>query len=70
MSQLKNKIFLGQSVIIPFNNQKINKHEDMISSLSSGITNTTKDVFKVGIVLISYAWLVDKVTVYKLDPLF
>ena len=48
----------------------VNEHEDMISSLSSGITNTTKDIFKVGIVLISYSWLVDNITVYKLESLW
>ena len=48
----------------------VNEHEDMISSLSSGITNTTKDAFKVGIVLISYAWLVDNIAVYKIEPLW
>ncbi|SVD04805.1 uncharacterized protein METZ01_LOCUS357659, partial [marine metagenome] len=49
---------------------KVNEPEDMISSLSSGITNTTKDAFKVGIVLISYAWLVDNITIYKIEPLW
>ena len=48
----------------------VNEHEDMISSLSSGITNTTKDAFKVGIVLISYSWLVENIAVYKLEPLW
>ena len=48
----------------------VNEHEDMISSLSSGITNTTKDAFKVGIVIISYAWLVDNIQIYKLEPLW
>ena len=49
---------------------RVNEHEDIISSLSSGITNTTKDVFKIGIFIISYAWLVDKITIYKLEPLW
>ena len=45
---------------------KVNEPEDMISSLSSGITNTTKSAFKIGIVLVSYTWLVDNITIYKL----
>ena len=49
---------------------KINNHTDMLSSLSSGMTNTIKDSFKIGIVIISYAWLVDKVAIYKLNPLW
>ena len=49
---------------------KINTNEDMISSLSSGITNTTKDAFKLGIFIISYAWLVDKITIYKIEAVW
>ena len=49
---------------------EINNHADMISSLSSGMTNTIKDAFKIGVVIISYAWLVDKVAIYKLEPLW
>ena len=49
---------------------EVNQHADMISSLSSGITNTTKDAFKISIVLISYAWLVDKITIYKIDSIW
>ena len=33
---------------------------DMISSLSSGVTNVTKDVLGLSVALISYAWLVDQ----------
>ena len=33
---------------------KINNHTDMLSSLSSGMTNTIKDSFKIGIVIISF----------------
>jgi sterol desaturase/sphingolipid hydroxylase (fatty acid hydroxylase superfamily) len=34
------------------------RHIDMISSLSSGITNTTKDVLGLSIAIITYGWLV------------
>ena len=37
------------------------RHMDMISSLSSGITNVTKDVLGLSLVVISYDWLVDKI---------
>ena len=63
-------LILIESFVSRIKGININEHEDMISSLSSGITNTTKDAFKVGIVLISYAWLVDKITIYKLEPLW
>lgn len=36
------------------------RNMDMISSLSSGITNVTKDVLGVGFAIISYPWLVAK----------
>jgi alkylglycerol monooxygenase len=49
---------------------KVNNPADMISSLSSGVTNTTKDGLKFGIILISYAWLVDHFTLYKLEPVW
>ncbi|MES2005930.1 MAG: sterol desaturase family protein [Bacteroidota bacterium] len=35
------------------------RHIDMISSLSSGITNTVKDVLGLSIAIISYKWMVD-----------
>lgn len=37
------------------------RHMDMISSLSSGITNSTKDVLGLSISIIGYKWLVDHV---------
>ena len=48
----------------------VNRSADMISSLSSGITNLIKDVLKISIVLISYSWLVEKIAIYKVDQLW
>ena len=39
---------------------------DMISSLSSGITNVTKDVLGLSIVIISYGWLLEKLAIISL----
>lgn len=39
---------------------------DMISSLSSGVTNVTKDVLGVSIALISYEWLVSKIALTQI----
>ncbi len=36
---------------------------DMISSLSSGMTNVTKDVLGLSVVIISYGWLTEKVAI-------
>ena len=49
---------------------KVNRPADMISSLSSGATNTVRDGINFGFILISYTWLVDKLTLYKLDPVW
>jgi len=40
---------------------------DMISSLSSGITNVTKDVLGLSVAIISYSWLVKKVAITHID---
>ncbi|HEV8514385.1 MAG TPA: sterol desaturase family protein [Cyclobacteriaceae bacterium] len=40
---------------------------DMISSISSGVTNTLKDVLGVGLVIISYQWLVTKVALIHIE---
>jgi sterol desaturase/sphingolipid hydroxylase (fatty acid hydroxylase superfamily) len=39
----------------------------MISSLSSGVTNTTKDVLGISIAIISYEWLVQHIAVYHVQ---
>ncbi|HTH57181.1 MAG TPA: sterol desaturase family protein [Cyclobacteriaceae bacterium] len=39
------------------------RQNDMISSLSSGVTNVTKDVLGLSVAIISYSWLVDKIAV-------
>ena len=49
---------------------QINHSADMISSLSSGITNTTRDGIKFGFVFLSYTWLVDHITIIKVEPLW
>ena len=41
------------------------RHMDMISSLSSGITNTTKDVLGLSIAIISYGWMVKHMAIVQ-----
>ena len=36
------------------------RNMDMISSLASGVTNVTKDVLGLSLVVISYQWMVNK----------
>jgi len=47
---------------------RINHPVDIISSLSSGITNIAKDGLKFGFVIISYSWLLKHITLYRLEP--
>ena len=49
---------------------KINRAVDMISSLSSGLTNTSKDAIKFGVVLVGYSAMVDNMTIYKVENLW
>lgn len=41
------------------------RNMDMISSLSSGITNVTKDVLGMSVAIISYGWMVEHLSVTK-----
>lgn len=41
------------------------RNMDMISSLSSGVTNVTKDVLGLSISIIAYGWLVANIAVYQ-----
>ncbi len=49
---------------------KINRGVDMISSLSSGMTNIIKDVLGLSIAIVSYTWLVDKIALFDLRPVW
>lgn len=40
---------------------------DSVSSLSSGITNVTKDVLGIGIGIIAYGWMVDKLAFFTIE---
>jgi alkylglycerol monooxygenase len=40
---------------------------DMISSLSSGITNVVKDVLGLSVSLIAYGWFVDRVSIFHVE---
>lgn len=45
----------------------INRGADMISSLSSGMSNILKDVLGLSIAVVSYAWLVDRVAIFHIS---
>jgi len=48
----------------------INRSADVISSLSSGISNTIRDGIKFTFAIITYSWLVEHITIYKLEPVW
>jgi len=49
---------------------QVNRAADMISSLSSGLTNATRDGIQFGFILISYSWLFNHITIFKVEPLW
>ncbi|MDQ3016295.1 MAG: sterol desaturase family protein [Bacteroidota bacterium] len=46
---------------------EINRGPDMISSMSSGVTNIIKDVLGLSIVIVSYTWLVERVALFEIQ---
>tara|TARA_B100001758_G_C18349128_1_gene578801 strand:- start:116 stop:1363 length:1248 start_codon:yes stop_codon:yes gene_type:complete len=60
-------LILIEQIISKFKKVEVNNHEDMISSLSSGMTNIISDVFKLSFVLVSYGWLVDNLAIESLS---
>lgn len=50
-----------------FVKKKTSNALDTISSLSSGYTNTVKDVLGLSITILSYSWMVDHLTIYKVE---
>ncbi len=47
---------------------EVNRGMDVISSLSSGMTNTLKNLMGLSVVLISYGWLVDHIALTQVTP--
>jgi alkylglycerol monooxygenase len=47
----------------------VNHSADLISSLSSGLTNILKDGLKISFAIISYSWLVDRITIFKIESI-
>ena len=49
---------------------QFNRAADVIASLSSGLTKTIRDGIKFGFTIIGYSWLVNHMTIYKLEPVW
>lgn len=47
--------------------KKINRGMDVISSLSSGVTNTIKNILGLTVVILSYEWMVDHLAIFEIQ---
>mgnify|MGYP001323537705 CR=1 FL=1 len=64
-------ILIGVEALIAYRKGiQINRAADMISSLSSGLTNTTRDGIQFGFILLSYTWMVEHLTIVKVEPIW
>jgi len=63
-------LIIIEEVTSRFIGKKVNRATDIISSLSSGITNITKDGMKFSIVIVSYSFFLQHLEVFKLEPLW
>jgi len=63
-------LIIIEAIVAHFRNIQINRSEDVISSLSSGLTNIIRDAIKFSVIIISYTWLVDKIAIFKLEHIW
>lgn len=59
-------LIVVEAVVARWRGVQVNRGADTISSLSSGITNTIKDVLGLTVVIISYTFFVEKVAIFEL----
>ena len=60
-------LILIEAIVAKIKGLKINRPADVISLLSSGITNTIRDAIKFTFAIVTYSWLVENIAIYKLD---
>lgn len=63
-------LILIEEIFARMMGKKINRSADMISSLSSGISNTVKDVLGLSIVIISYTWMVEHLALFEIKAVW
>ena len=61
-------LIILEAVVAKVKGVQINRSADVISSLSSGITNTIRDAIKFSFAIITYSWLVDHIAVINIEP--
>ena len=59
-------LIIIESLAAKWKGMRVNQPMDLISSLSSGITNTLKTLMGLSVVIISYDWMVNKIGVFDL----
>ena len=57
-----------EAIVAKLKGMEVNRSADVISSLSSGITNTIRDAIKFTFAIVTYSWLVERIAIYKLEP--
>ena len=60
-------LMIIESLVAKWMGMKVNQPMDVISSLSSGMTNTLKVLMGLSVVIISYDWMVGKMGVFDLE---
>ncbi len=60
-------LVLGEKLYAWFFKKEPFRNMDMISSLSSGYTNSVKDVLGIGVSIITYKWMVEHWAVFKIE---
>jgi sterol desaturase/sphingolipid hydroxylase (fatty acid hydroxylase superfamily) len=58
-------LIVAEAIAARFMDRKINSDLDIISSLSSGVTNTLKSIVGLSVILVSYDWMVNKIGFYE-----
>ncbi len=59
-------LIILESVIARWKGLKINRPMDVISSISSGMTNTLKNILGLSVVIISYGWMVEHLALFEI----
>ena len=57
-------LILTEYIVSRFKNQDVIKSFDTVASLSSGLTNSLKEVLGLAVIIISYGWMVDHLSLF------
>jgi len=60
-------LILIEYIVSIIMDKPVNRAMDTISSLSSGMTNTLKDILGLGIAIVSYAWMVEHIAFFEIQ---